>query len=120
MSAIRYTVFVQQHEGIFNCWNVRNYNRSDDIIRISLTYQSSISADMEVSAFFNRDASIEFNTSTLNMSIPRTNALFFLEPRPLQMKIRLLSGYTEKRISSEERILHHSFFLFICSVVFKL
>ncbi|GFT44093.1 hypothetical protein TNCV_2111181 [Trichonephila clavipes] len=56
-----------------------------------------------------------------NLTFSCTNAGLFRLPRSLQMKIRLLSGLTEKRDSKEKGTLLHSFLLqFTCSVAHSL
>ncbi|GFW89526.1 hypothetical protein TNCV_1514771 [Trichonephila clavipes] len=62
----------------------------------------SISNDVEVCAPVNGDATIHQHSPPPNLTLSCTNAGLFLLPRSLQMKISLLSGWTEKRDSSEK------------------
>ncbi|GFY31181.1 hypothetical protein TNCV_751441 [Trichonephila clavipes] len=96
--------------------------RSDDLIPISASSQRSISNDVVVCAPVNGEMPPYTNTPpSQNLTLSCTNAGLFLLSRSLQMKIRLLSGWTEKWDSSEKRTLLHSFLLqFTCSVALSL
>lgn len=48
----------------------------------------------------------------LNLTPPCKNAVIFIVLRSIQIKIRILSGWKEKRDSPEKRILRHSFLLY--------
>ncbi|GFV44916.1 hypothetical protein TNCV_3339001 [Trichonephila clavipes] len=71
---------------------ISSYNRSEDLIPISVSSQRSISNDVDVCAPVNGDATIHQHSTPPNLTLSCTNAGLFLLPRSLQMKIRLLSG----------------------------
>ncbi|GFU26758.1 hypothetical protein TNCV_1838171 [Trichonephila clavipes] len=94
---------------------------SEDLIHVSARSQRSISNNVEVCAPVNGDATIHQHYPTAKSDTFVHKRRIIPTVRSLQMKIRLLSGGTEKRDSSEKRRLLHSFLLqFICSVAHSL
>lgn len=59
VSRMWHAIVVPYHEVIYNWCYVRDYNRSDDLVPLSATNQSSILNYVEIDAPINGDASID-------------------------------------------------------------
>ncbi|GBL96619.1 hypothetical protein AVEN_207786-1 [Araneus ventricosus] len=91
-----------------DCCIVRDHNRSEDLIPISLRSQCSIPDDVQVGAAIDKHTGPDHNSPPPNQTLSCTNGRLLRVPRSLQMIIHLLSGFTLKRDSSVNSTSLHS------------
>lgn len=98
-------VVVHYHEVFFNCSNLRNYKIPENLILIRTTDQSSNPNDVEKGAPINRDTSIDRQSSTTKNGIFQHERKDVSSIHSFYMTECLLSKYTEKLNSLEQRAL---------------